>query len=294
LRFDAHSRPLRWLELFRRGTEAYRYRIRASHPWIRLAPGGKGLGIAAAPGAGALASEGLVDEDLRIWIDIDWEHAPSNPDPGYLELELAGRPLRLPVDISNQKAEPGEGFIEADSVVAIEAEHFQANHPAAGGYWERVGEYGHTLSGMRAVGRVDAPACVPPEDSPCLEYRCHLSGSGPTRLVLTLGPTLNFLQGRGLSLAWSWDDGAPEPILAVPADFVAQHHNPDWEKVVADNARHCEVAFRVKRPGWHSLRLWMIDPGVVVQRLSLDLGGLKPSYLGPPESPRAGKSAVGG
>jgi hypothetical protein len=36
-------------------------------------------------------------------------------------------------------------------------------------------------------------------------------------------------------------------------------------------------------PGPHILKFWMIDPGVVLERIVVDFGGTRPSYLGPPE-----------
>jgi hypothetical protein len=43
----------------------------------------------------------------------------------------------------------------------------------------------------------------------------------------------------------------------------------------------------VDAPGLHVIKLWRVDPGVVLERIILDAGGLKPSYLGPPESFRS-------
>jgi hypothetical protein len=41
---------------------------------------------------------------------------------------------------------------------------------------------------------------------------------------------------------------------------------------------------KVPAPGAHTLRVFGIDAGVVLDKLVIDCGGLQPSYLGPPES----------
>ena len=38
-------------------------------------------------------------------------------------------------------------------------------------------------------------------------------------------------------------------------------------------------------PATHTVKVWMVDPGITLQKLILNLGGLKgPTYLGPPET----------
>jgi hypothetical protein len=47
------------------------------------------------------------------------------------------------------------------------------------------------------------------------------------------------------------------------------------------------VRLRVPTAGAHVLRVFMVDAGVVLDKIVIDCGGLKPSYLGPPETSAA-------
>jgi hypothetical protein len=84
----------------------------------------------------------------------------------------------------------------------------------------------------------------------------------------------------------SFDDQPPRTVVLVPQGFDARNGNQDWERTVMNNARYASSTHTVGEPGYHTLKLWMVDPGVVMEKLVVDLGGLKPSYLGPPQSYR--------
>jgi hypothetical protein len=100
----------------------------------------------------------------------------------------------------------------------------------------------------------------------------------------TVGPTLNFIPGRPLRYAVSFDDETPRTVAIVPADFDVHNGNRDWEASVKDNGRRIESAFTLAQPGYHTLKIWMVDPAVVLEKIVVNTGGVKPSYLGPPES----------
>jgi hypothetical protein len=139
---------------------------------------------------------------------------------------------------------------------------------------------------MRATAPAYSESAVPGRDSSFLEYRMYIFNPGKVTVTTINAPTLNFMPGRGLQYAASFDDEAPQIVTLVPKDFNAQHGNMEWEKSVADNARYGNTEHIITKPGYHVLRIWMVDPGVVLEKVVVDTGGLKPSYLGPPESYR--------
>ena len=150
--------------------------------------------------------------------------------------------------------------------------------------WTRIEDYGRTLSGMRAAGPADPIPATPGKASASLEYRIYLFSTGAVDVIAITSPTLNFTPGRGLRYATSFDDESPKVVTLVPENFSAQNGNREWEESVKDNARQGRSSHTISQPGFHTLKIWMVDPGVVLQKLIVNPGGLKPSYLGPPES----------
>lgn len=271
LAFDRFGRSSRYVEVFNKGRSAFTFTATPGAPWIRLSQ-----------------SRGTVGKDQRIEVSVDWSKAPQGAAASRIDFAGANTNFSVSISALNPiEPAPGalRGFVEADGYVSIEAEHYSRITEKGSNRWIRIPHYGHTLSGMRADGPADTLA-TPGQDSPSLEYDLHLFSAGNVELEIIVGPTLGFLPGRPLRCAASFDDAPPRPIEIVPADLDAHNGNRDWEESVKNNRRSVKSTHTIGTPGSHTLKIWMIDPAVVLEKIVVNTGGVKPSYLGPPESMR--------
>jgi hypothetical protein len=179
--------------------------------------------------------------------------------------------------VKPDKEDPS-AFVESDGYVSIEAEHYSAKSDAPDASWHKLPDYGRTLSAMEPYPVTAASREAGP-GSPRLDYRMFLASPGEVTVQAICGPSLDFVPGRGLRYAISFDDEAPQIV-----DIVADHSRPAWEKSVSDNARIGLSHHKLAGTGYHTLKVWMVDSGLALEKLVVDLGGLQPSYLGPPES----------
>jgi hypothetical protein len=268
LRLDAFGpfdKATRYIEVFNRGNGDLSYTARADQPWVVLDQ-----------------QDGAAGKGRRIEVGVRWDQVPAGAGPATVTItgsDGAKAVVAVPLRNADQRNEAVTGFVETGGVVAIEAEHHARAVAPAGREWLRVPGLGRTLSGMTTLPVDAAPATL--EDGMRLEYDVWLFEPGKVKVQAVLAPTLKYRPGPGFRYAVSIDDGPPQ-VVDVHADESLKH----WETIVSDGVARFETAHEVTRPGRHTVKFWALDPGLVLQRLVLDAGGLKPSYLGPEESPR--------
>ena len=61
----------------------------------------------------------------------------------------------------------------------------------------------------------------------------------------------------------------------------AKEYSSQWRLNVFRNSAVSVINMNIDKPGKHKLKLICSDPGTIIQKVVLDFGGMKRSYLGP-------------
>jgi hypothetical protein len=172
----------------------------------------------------------------------------------------------------------GKVFYEKDGYVSMEAANWTNAINNKNINWKIIPGIGRTGSGITTFPVTYSSNLSP--NSPRVEYTFYTYDSGDANIHLYFSPTLNFHNDEGLKYAVSVDNEQPQIFILNKED----NNVRTWEKWVADNIIIKKSTHQLIMPGKHVLKYWMISPAIVLQKLVVDLGGMKPSYLGPPET----------
>ncbi len=270
--FDPYNRQTYHIDIFNRGKVPFDYTVRSGESYVKVS-----------------SKKGEVKGQRRIYVSVDWKRAPGGNHRVPIKIIQKGTRNSVTVyaPVSNPsypKRNDVNGYVEGEGFVSMAAAHYTKRTNSGNSKWIRIQDYGRTLSGMRAVSPLNAPSAVPDKNSPSLEYKMYLFHSGKINVKGLFGPTMNFNPDRGVRYAISFDNQAPKIVTIVPKKYNAGNGNFKWAKAVTDNARYSNTSWTLKKPGYHTLKMWMVDPDVVLEKIVVDCGGVRKSYLGPPES----------
>jgi hypothetical protein len=260
--FDNRSKQTFYVDIFNRGGQPFDFTITTKAEWIKLN-----------------IKKGTLTSDQRVFISIDWQKFPGEKRQSTVAISqkngktvsVSINALAFPRDVSAKE------FVETNGYVSINAEHFNSKSESHDINWNILSDIGKLGSGVTS-SPVTAQGQLPDATSPYLEYSFYSQSDGPAKLHAYFSPTLNFNGSDGLRYAVSIDNEKPQVI-----NLHEDKSNRVWENWVANNIIE-KISTHTLKAGHHTLRFWRVDPGVIVQKFVINMGGLKASYLGPPET----------
>jgi hypothetical protein len=269
--FDRYQQQTYVIDVFNRGQAPFDYSVEAGEPWLKVTP-----------------AEGTVYMQQFLEVSVDWSQAPEGMHQAPITIN---GPDGQAVVVMAEAFNPAEsardavtGFVEGGGYVSMEADHYTRAVADDPFNWVRIPNLGRTGSAMTAFP-VTAEPQTPGGDTPHLAYRVYVHEAGEVEVTAYLSPSFDFRGADGLRYAVSFDDAPPQVItMHDEGSMDPDNYHPAWMGMVADNIKRVTSTHVLDAPGEHVLKFWRVDPGVVLQKLVVDTGGLQPSYLGPPES----------
>ena len=288
--FNAYTDSEYFIDVFLKGNSELEWNAEVQSEWIKLT-----------------SSKGKLNSDKpeqRLWVSIDWDKVPVGENkkepplghdyqlipPSYkvnsaIKFYTKDTTITIGVSVFNPKLKELEnfkGFVEDKGFVSIHAENYSKDYPGKQANWEVFEGLGYTGNVITALPR-NVESNLTTTDilnkSPMLEYDFYTFNFGHANVYLQAIPTHAFHKGTGVKCAVAIDDADP-----VIVDFQTFGRSDEWKQNVLKNATIKSTNQIVNKAGKHKLKVWMVDPGVMIDKILIDLGGWKKSYTFPPES----------
>lgn len=272
--FDNYLRRTYPVEIYNRGGGTLAWTAHASEPWVVLSK-----------------SAGKTADEERITVGIDWEKAPSgNAVPAQIVFRAGEQSEKVLVSLFNptapSRAELRGIYVENNGCVSIPAagcHRVRENDRIKITAVEDLGIEGPALQ----LGDPTAPLQIfRSRDVPCAEYDFYAFDAGSVDVYTYVLPTFplhadrDFRIGENTNTDTKYSVQIDDGALATPSSSHVEYSQVWFESVL----RNCTVnksTLHIDKPGRHTLRIRVGDPGIVLQKIVLDFGGMKRSYLGP-------------
>jgi hypothetical protein len=267
----------RWFELYSSGPVPLQWQCTALFPWVKLSQQSGNL----VPG----------EEDIRIYVSVDWKQVPVGFNERVLiDIRTTGgnygvygddfEQVHLPVhNNSIDSALAFDGYVEADGYVSL-----PATRPSAG----LSGHLIHPFAGRTGHGLISIDPKVTTSqhaDPAVLSYKFYVfEGLEQATLRLYFNMTLDLDPTNPMEYDVGLDDEPMTRYRLVDEPLQAGELPPGWRDAVQDCAWLKEHPLRSLESGQRVLKIRLLHSNILLEKLVVDLGGVKEAYLGPPAS----------
>jgi len=266
--FNSYYDRSYFVDIYNKGDQPFTWKAKIDQKWIRLSK-----------------VKGTVTDEDRIRVSVDWNEVPEGNDlKGKISIKAEDQVEEVLISAINpanpQKDELKGLFVEDNGYIVISANHFHQKKEDGKIKFIEFSNLGVTGSSMISI-----PPTAPSYESydgtqPFLEYEFYTHQTGKLEIITFTLATFAINKQANTRYGISIDDELPQVGEAGTYD----EWKGKWAENVLRNASVNRSIHTISQPGKHSLKFWVIDPGVVLQKIIINCGGLKSSYAGPDET----------
>lgn len=259
-----------YIELFNRGQTSLNYTVKAGKEFVKVSK-----------------NNGVLKDEGKITVDVDWTKAPKGETKVPIVIRSDKKEITVYAILRNDLSafpEKFTGYVEENGYLSIDAANFQTMVNAKSIGWKVLKDYGRTGSAVSTYP-VDIDRLDLTKNSPHLAYDIFVQTTGDFKVSVYVSPTIDFKNNKGLQFALSVNDEEPKIVSLQKDKFnIADHTNPEWSRSVANNIKICNTNIKITKPGVQKLKIWMVDPGVVFQKIIISTVNnvIDNTYLGVP------------
>lgn len=258
-RFNIYTQKKYKIEVYNMGSQVLNWKASTTESWLHLSK-----------------TKGMTKTQDEIWVSVDWSKAPKGANiKGTIQLQSANKSEQVYVSVFNPKDAPLKQVkglpVEDNGVVSIDPSKFNRKTEKKGVKVQVIKQLGYSGNSLQ-LGSVTDKAW----NSSSAEYDFYTSDAGSVTVYTYALPV--FARNKEHKTRYGIKIDNSYTHWATTA---SEEYSFSWKSNVIRNAAINETTFSLDRPGKHVLKLIAGDPGMVIQKVVIDLGGMKRSYLGP-------------
>ena len=254
-----------FFEIYNKGKKTFIWKATTHANWIKLSK---------------LSGKTATQE--RIKVSIDWNKVPhGNNIIGEIEVMTNGKTDKIFVPVFNPQTpsidEVRGMYIEDNGCVSINAGLFHRKYENDDIKIKTVKGLGYENDCVQ-LGEATKPSQNKwfTNRAPKAEYDFYTFNAGNATVYVYALPLFPIDSKHDTSYGVMIDEGMVQWMSTASREY-----SGEWRRNVARNSAIGVATLQVDKPGKHTFKLICANPGVIIQKVVIDFGGMKRSYLGP-------------
>lgn len=268
-----------FFDIYSAGTQALSWTASASEPWVVLD-----------------RTAGECQYTERVNVSVDWSKVPAGSNEASISVRAGNDTRMLHVSATRHPdavLEAAAGMaVESNGVVVIDPCEYSRKDDCYNVVFDRVDGLGFDNHVMRLgdpfadvnyylphlVLTSNYVATTGNRRFPCLEYDFYTTSAGYVDVYTYMMPIFPMNNDENVGSRYGvMVDNSPVYLPEASAPY----YTTLWIQSILRNCRINKTTHYLNKPGKHTLKIYAVHPGMMIQKIVIDAGGMQQSHLGP-------------